>query len=108
MRRLAKLCILSAGLLAGGCAGPNPTQTRVSLLCWYSPRVNVYLADGGVTNAPVADVFRRSGGDANTQLVSPAQSGACIILDNQLAFPNGSGTASSNSVLSGITVPLTN
>lgn len=99
------MTLAAAGLLAGGCAGPNPTQTRFALLCFYAPKIYVYVA-GGSTNAPAADAFRRAGGDQNTQLVSPAQSGVCVILDNQLAFPNGSGTASSNSVFSGVSVPL--
>lgn len=92
--------------LAAGCAGPSPAQTRVSLLTWYAPKVVIVLPAGAATNAPAADAWTRADGDANTQTLAARQRGVLVALDNQLAFPVGSGAAASNSVLSGIEIPL--
>lgn len=93
-----RACFLAAAV-AAGCAGPNPTQTRVSLLTYYSPRVTVYVCRGGNTNAPAAQADARR---SETMTVAPEMRGVAVLLDNQLSFPNGSGNASSNAVLSGI------
>jgi hypothetical protein len=73
-------------------------------LCWYAPKVTVVLS--GATNAPAADAWRRADGDENTQTLAARQRGALVAFDNMLAFPVGSGAAASNSVLSGIEIPL--
>ena len=92
--------------MAAGCAGPNPAQTRVSLISWYAPEVTVVLAGGCATNSPAADAWPRASGDANTQRLEGSMRGVMVAVDNTLALPVGSGTAASNSVLSGIEIPL--
>lgn len=105
MKRPLLAAALPAALLCG-CAGPNPVQLRVSLFTVYAPRVAVYAAPAA-TNAAARAESPRAEGDANTLTVAPTQRGTLVMFDNMLAFPNGSGTAASNSVLSSITVPLT-
>lgn len=101
MRRAAAFLALAAG--CAGCAGPNPTQLRISLMTVYAPRVTVYA--GGPTNAASAAGLSARG-EGETMTVAPTQRGTLVMFDNQFSFPNGSGTAASNSVLSGIDIPL--
>ena len=59
------------------------------------------------TNAP-AIYTARAARDNETQTIAPdMRGGITVLIDNQLAFPNGSGTASSNSTLSDLQIPLT-
>ena len=100
------LLATSSLLILCACAGPNPTQARVALLCWYAPRITVYAAEPATNGAP-AEVSSRSDGDSNALTARASQrGGVAVILDNQLAFPVGSGSAASNSVFSGIEIPL--
>lgn len=103
---MKKLSLLfCAALITGGCAGPNPTQIRVSLLTWAPSSVTISPAPS--TNAP-AIYTARAKRDNETQTIAPdMRGGITVLIDNQLAFPNGSGTASSNSTLSDLQIPLT-
>lgn len=89
-------------LLSLGCAGPVPAQTRLSLLTWYAPQITIVM-DPCATNAAGAASFAR---DSDSMSVRPSMRGVCLFVDNQIALPNGGGTAASNSVLSGIEIPL--
>lgn len=95
------LLTASCLLLSAGCAGPVPAQTRVSLFSIQSTTVNIW-GSGAPTNA-ARTVWSR---DTDSQTIAPSQRGICFVFDNMIALPNGGGTATSNSVLSGIEIPL--
>lgn len=92
MKRLIASC--AAAALIGGCAGSPPTQIRLSILSVSSTRICVVPTS--TTNAAGrADSPR----DADAMTVSPSQSGGVVlVVDSQIALPNGGGTASSNNV----------
>lgn len=96
------LCgLFLAGLMAGGCAAPNPVQLHGLALVSVNQRTITIIVMPCATNAPGA-AAEYSARDADTQSVTPSQQGVCIFMDNQITLPNGGGTAASNSVLSGI------
>jgi hypothetical protein len=94
---------LAALLLLSGCAAPNPIQVRLSLLSVSRPAVTVLAAPPEkAADAPGAAPAAR---DRDAMTVSPDARGVTILVDGQFALPNGGGTASTNSVLSGISLP---
>lgn len=94
--------LLPSSFILSGCASPYRGQVRWSLLTWYAPRITVY-ADGGGTNRVDAAAPRASG---DGQTVAARLRGPLVIFDNQLQIYDGGGSAASNSVLSGIEIPL--